>query len=56
MPDFRDYAVTVANRPATSVAEATRVMGNFLRDVMKLNEDDTKLPRDGSRTKPIPIA
>ncbi len=37
MPDFRDYAVPVS-RPGTEVAEATRVMGQFLRDVMKLNE------------------
>ncbi|HZS06005.1 MAG TPA: phosphoketolase family protein [Blastocatellia bacterium] len=36
MPDFRDYAVEVPE-PGTVQAEATRVMGNFLRDVMKLN-------------------
>jgi xylulose-5-phosphate/fructose-6-phosphate phosphoketolase len=36
MPDFRDYAVEV-EKPGTSFAEATRVMGGFLRDVMKLN-------------------
>jgi xylulose-5-phosphate/fructose-6-phosphate phosphoketolase len=36
MPDFRDYAVAVP-RPGTEIAEATRVMGRFLRDVMKLN-------------------
>jgi xylulose-5-phosphate/fructose-6-phosphate phosphoketolase len=38
LPDFRDYAVEVA-RPGTVVAEATRVMGKFLRDAMKLNAD-----------------
>ena len=38
MPDFRDYAVDVP-KPGTVIAEATRVMGNFLRDVMKLNMD-----------------
>ncbi|OLB30322.1 MAG: phosphoketolase [Acidobacteria bacterium] len=38
MPEFRDYAVPVA-RPGTEVAEGTRVLGNFLRDVMKLNAD-----------------
>ncbi|MGA2668923.1 MAG: phosphoketolase family protein [Ignavibacteria bacterium] len=38
MPDFRDYAVGVP-KPGTVVAEATRIMGYFLRDVMKLNED-----------------
>ncbi|MES1022188.1 phosphoketolase family protein [Gloeocapsa sp. BRSZ] len=36
MPDFRNYAVEV-NKPATVEAEATRVMGTFLRDVMKRN-------------------
>lgn len=36
MPDFRDYAVEV-EKPATVEAEATRVMGTFLRDVMKRN-------------------
>jgi xylulose-5-phosphate/fructose-6-phosphate phosphoketolase len=38
MPDFRDYAVKVPN-PGQVVAEATRVMGAFLRDIMKLNMD-----------------
>jgi len=38
MPDFRDYAVAVA-RPGHAIAEATRVMGDFVRDVMKLNMD-----------------
>ena len=38
MPDFRDYAVDVA-APATQTGEATRVMGAFLRDVMKLNAE-----------------
>jgi len=36
LPDFRDYAVDVP-RPGEVTAEATRVMGKFLRDVMKLN-------------------
>jgi len=36
MPDFRDYAVKF-NRPGTVNAEATKVMGTMLRDVMKLN-------------------
>jgi xylulose-5-phosphate/fructose-6-phosphate phosphoketolase len=38
MPDFRAYAVAV-QRPGTEFAEATRIMGNFLRDVMKLNAE-----------------
>ncbi|HET7085530.1 MAG TPA: phosphoketolase family protein [Rhizomicrobium sp.] len=36
LPDFRDYAVAV-KIPGGAVAESTRVMGRFLRDVMKLN-------------------
>ena len=36
MPDFRDYTVDVPH-PGTVTAEATRIMGAFLRDVMKLN-------------------
>src|SRR4030095_11195471 len=39
LPDFRDYAVEVP-RPGASDAEATRVMGRFLRDVMKQNIGD----------------
>jgi xylulose-5-phosphate/fructose-6-phosphate phosphoketolase len=38
LPDFRDYAVKVP-RPGATTAEATRVMGQFLRDVMKLNSE-----------------
>jgi xylulose-5-phosphate/fructose-6-phosphate phosphoketolase len=36
LPDFRDYAVDVPE-PGTVCAEATRVLGCFLRDVMQLN-------------------
>src|SRR5262245_25407626 len=36
LPDFRDYAVDV-RAPGGTSAESTRVMGRFLRDVMKLN-------------------
>jgi xylulose-5-phosphate/fructose-6-phosphate phosphoketolase len=38
LPDFRDYAVEV-HSPATTSSEATRVLGGWLRDVMKLNSD-----------------
>ncbi len=38
LPEFRAYAVEVP-RPGTVIAEATRVMGRFLRDVMQLNLD-----------------
>ncbi len=36
MPDFRDYAVEVP-QPGGARVECTRVLGSFLRDVMKLN-------------------
>jgi len=38
MPDFRDYAVQVV-KPGTANAEATRELGKFLRDLMRLNKD-----------------
>src|SRR5215469_16931824 len=38
MPDFRDYAISVKS-PGTETGEATRVMGIFLRDIMKLNQE-----------------
>jgi xylulose-5-phosphate/fructose-6-phosphate phosphoketolase len=37
LPDYRDYAVQV-ERPAASASEATRVLGTWLRDVMRANE------------------
>ncbi|TKB82615.1 MAG: phosphoketolase family protein [Nitrospira sp.] len=38
LPDFRTYAVKVT-RPGKIEAESTRVMGQFLRDTMKINMD-----------------
>ena len=38
LPDFRSYAVNVESSGA-SQAEATRVMGAYLRDVVRLNAD-----------------
>ena len=38
LPDFAEYAVAVPS-PGAASAESTRVMGKFLRDVMKLNLD-----------------
>jgi xylulose-5-phosphate/fructose-6-phosphate phosphoketolase len=38
LPDFRDYAVDVDN-PGATIAEATKVLGDFLRDIMKRNLD-----------------
>ena len=40
LPDFRNYAVDVP-APGVVEAEATRVMGRFLRDVMKNNLDQS---------------
>ncbi|MBA3722190.1 MAG: phosphoketolase family protein [Parachlamydiaceae bacterium] len=37
IPDFRDYAFPVTS-PGKEMAESTRILGKFLRDVMKLNE------------------
>ena len=36
LPDFRDYAVAV-DAPGATTAEATRVLGGFLRDTMRAN-------------------
>jgi len=38
LPDYRQYAVHVPS-PGATTAEATRVQGTFLRDVMKFNLD-----------------
>ena len=38
LPDFRTYAVDV-EKPGSSQAEATRVMGSYLRDVVHLNAE-----------------
>ncbi|MGN6392118.1 MAG: phosphoketolase family protein [Gemmatimonadales bacterium] len=36
LPPFREYAVVVSH-PGATIVEATRVLGAYLRDVMKLN-------------------
>jgi xylulose-5-phosphate/fructose-6-phosphate phosphoketolase len=38
LPDFRDYAVAV-EQPAATSAEATRVLGGFLRDALKMDAE-----------------
>jgi xylulose-5-phosphate/fructose-6-phosphate phosphoketolase len=38
LPDFRDYAVDVVE-PGAITAESTRVQGQFIRDVLKLNAE-----------------
>lgn len=40
MPNFRDYAIDVP-KPGQVTAESTRLMGTFLRDIMKNNQDDS---------------
>jgi len=42
LPDFRRYAVEVT-RPAASLSEATKVLGGFLRDVIRENPDNFRL-------------
>ncbi len=42
LPDFRDYAVEVP-APATTLSEATRVLGTYLRDVIRLNPTHFRL-------------
>ena len=54
LPDFRDYAVSPPT-PGAVVAESTRVMGGFLRDVMKLNME-AATSDSSARTKATPTA
>ncbi|HEX8856160.1 MAG TPA: phosphoketolase family protein [Thermoleophilaceae bacterium] len=42
LPDFRRYAVDVP-QPGGATAEATRVLGELLRDVMRFNRDNFRL-------------
>jgi xylulose-5-phosphate/fructose-6-phosphate phosphoketolase len=42
LPDFRAYAVTV-NKPGTTTSEATRVLGGYLRDVIRGNPDNFRI-------------
>jgi len=42
LPPFSDYAVAV-DKPATTFSEATRVLGMFLRDVIRDNPDNFRL-------------
>jgi xylulose-5-phosphate/fructose-6-phosphate phosphoketolase len=37
LPDFQDYGVKV-DAPGTTSSEATRVLGEFVRDVMRINQ------------------
>ena len=55
LPDFREYGVKV--RPGQSMAEATRVLGQFLRDVIEHNPDNFRLfgpdETDSNRLTPV---
>ena len=42
LPDFRKYAVEVS-QPGTGATEATRVLGGFLREVIKRNPDSFRI-------------
>ena len=42
MPDFRDYAVEVPS-PGTTMAEATRVQGQMIRDVFRQNPNNFRI-------------
>jgi len=42
LPDFRDYAVDVPS-PGTTSSEATRVLGTYLRDVVRANPDNFRI-------------
>ena len=42
LPDFRDYAVPV-EQPGNPASEATRVLGRWLRDVIRVNPDRFRL-------------
>jgi xylulose-5-phosphate/fructose-6-phosphate phosphoketolase len=42
MPDFREYA-TVVEKPAQLYAENTRPLGAFLRDIVRLNQNNFRI-------------
>jgi xylulose-5-phosphate/fructose-6-phosphate phosphoketolase len=42
LPDFHDYAVEVPS-PTATVSEPTRVLGNFVRDVIRMNPQSFRL-------------
>jgi xylulose-5-phosphate/fructose-6-phosphate phosphoketolase len=42
LPDFRKYAVAV-EKPGTTLSEATRVLGTYLRDVVRQNPDNFRI-------------
>ena len=52
LPEFRDYAVEVS-APGAEISEPTRVLGTWLRDVIKANPSNFRLfGPDGDRVQP----
>ena len=49
MPDFRDLRGRSSQARARAIAEATRVLGEMLRDVMTAESDRSQLPRVRTR-------
>ncbi len=56
LPDFRNYAVDVP-APGSTISEATKVLGNFLRDVIKENPSTFRLfgPDETSSNRLTPV-
>jgi xylulose-5-phosphate/fructose-6-phosphate phosphoketolase len=56
LPDFRTYAVEVS-KPGTTFSEATRVLGAFVRDVIRVNPSRFRLfgpdETDSNRLTPV---
>jgi len=42
LPDFREYAVPVP-KPGASTSEATRVLGTYLRDIVRMNPNNFRV-------------
>jgi xylulose-5-phosphate/fructose-6-phosphate phosphoketolase len=42
LPDFRNYGVAVT-KPGTTTSEATRVLGEYLRDIVKANPNNFRI-------------
>jgi xylulose-5-phosphate/fructose-6-phosphate phosphoketolase len=52
LPEFRSYAVDVP-QPGAVNGEATQVLGGFLRDVVRLNQDSRNFRIMGPRRNDI---
>ena len=54
LPDFRDYAIAVPTARDESTPKPTRVLGDFLRDVMKHEPRPATTSASSGRTRPPP--